>query len=204
MTSAVALDPRFPNLRPDVVAGYLNAPEHIRAQVIDGELLLLPSPRRQHAFTATELLGELYAPFSRARGGPGGWLFLAIPELHLGARPDIVIPDIAGWRRDRLPDGFMHVDAPAAIELAPDWICEVISESTRQIDVGKKRRIWRREGVSHLWHLSPESRTLEVWRLENGRWSEVDTFEGDSVVRAEPFDAIELDLTTLWPAQTAP
>lgn len=97
----------------------------------------------------------------------------------------------------------MDEDADAHIALAPDWVCEVLSESTRAVDTGKKRRIWRREGVQHLWHLSPEARTLEVYRLENGRWSEIDTFEGDVTVRTEPFDAIELDLSLLWPTPKA-
>ena len=191
-------DPRFPNLRPDVVAGYLSAPDTMVAEVIDGELSLLPRPRRQHAFAAGELHGELRGPFRLGRGGPGGWVFLPEPELHLGRRPDIVAPDLAGWRRGRVPDDFLADDAPAHVELAPDWICEVISESTQAKDRSKKRRIYRREEVGHYWLLDPRARTLEVYRLEGGRWLEVDTYEGDAVVRAEPFDAIELDLAVLW------
>ncbi len=136
----------------------------------------------------------LGAPFDLGVGGPGGWVILDEPELHLGPRPDIIDPDLVGWRRERLPE----VPDEAAITLAPDWVCEVISASTEAIDRGRKRRIYRREGVSHLWLLSPELRTLEVYRLENGRWTEVETWEGDAVVRAEPFEAIELPLAALW------
>ena len=121
-------------------------------------------------------------------------MILPEPELHLGARPDIVDPDLAGWRRERLseePEG-------AAITVAPDWVCEILSDSTEALDRGKKRRIYRREGVTHYWICDPRIQTLEVYRLVNGRWMEVDTYEGDVTVRAEPFDAIEIDLARLW------
>jgi Uma2 family endonuclease len=93
-------DPRFPNLRADVVAGYLNAPDTMVAEVIDGELSVMPRPRPRHANAAGELYGELRDPFRRGRGGPGGWVILIEPELHLGRRPDIVVSDLAGWRRE--------------------------------------------------------------------------------------------------------
>ena len=191
-------DVRLPNLRADVLAGYRNAPDTMVAEVIDGELSVMPRPRRQHARAAGELHGELRNPFDRGRGGPGGWVFLPEPELHLGATPDIVVPDLAGWRRDRLPADFMADDAPAHIAQAPDWVCEVLSDGTEAKDRGKKRRIYRREGVGHYWLLDPRDKSLEVYRLVEGRWLEVDTWEGDVVVRAEPFEAIELDLATLW------
>ncbi len=188
-------DPRFPHLRAEVIAGYLNAPETMVAEVIDGELSLLPRPAPRHANAASEVYGELRNPFRRGRGGPGGWVILLEPELHLGARPDIVAPDLAGWRRERFPANGIDEDAPAALTLAPDWVCEVLSESTEAKDRGKKRRLYRREGVGYFWLVDPRDRTLEVYRLDNGRWIELDTFEGNAVVRAEPFDAIELDLS---------
>lgn len=191
-------DPRFPGLRPEVVAGYLQAPETLVAEVIDGSLSLMPRPRPRHANAASVLNGDLHGPFRRGRGGPGGWIFLPEPELHLGQKPDIVVPDLAGWRRERVPDDFLADEAPAHITLVPDWICEVISDRTEAHDRGKKRRIYRRESVNHYWIVDPRIQTLEVFRLENGRWVEVDTWEGEAVVRAEPFDAIELDLAALW------
>jgi Uma2 family endonuclease len=191
-------DTRFPNLRADVLAGYLNAPDTTVAEVIDGELSVMPRPGRQHARAAGELHGELRNPFDRGRGGPGGWVFLPEPEFHLGATPDIVVPNLAGWRRDRLAADFMAANAPAHIDQAPDWVCEVLSEGTEARDRGKKRRIYRREGVGHYWLLDPRDQSLEVYRLVEGRWLEVDTWEGDIAVRAEPFEAIELDLAALW------
>jgi Uma2 family endonuclease len=187
-------DPRFPGLRREVVEGYLNAPANVVAEVIDGELFTMPRPRPRHSHAANRLTGRL-RPFSDPlNDDPGGWLILIEPELHLGARPDIIDPDLAGWRRERMSE---LPDTPA-ITLAPDWVCEVLSESTEALDRGRKMRVFRREGVGHLWLVSPELRTLEVYRLENGRYSLLDTLEGEAVVRAEPFDAIELPLNALW------
>ncbi|MDP3217424.1 MAG: Uma2 family endonuclease [Deltaproteobacteria bacterium] len=193
--AARTLEPEFPNLAPDVVAGYRNAPEHLVAEIIDGELSLMPRPRLRHARSASALGGELQGPFDRGRGGPGGWIILDEPELHLGPRPDIVVPDLAGWRRERVPGGFMD---DAAATLAPDWCCEVLSPSTEEVDRGRKLDIYRREGVGHVWLVSPTLRSVEVLRRHDLGWLLVATFWGDAVVRAEPFDAVELDLAGLW------
>ena len=195
--AAIAVDARFPGLRREVVDGYLRAPAHMVAEVLDGELFVMSRPRRQHSRASSRLGGELYAPFDRG-GNPGGWVILDEPELHLGSKPDIVVPDLAGWRRERVPEDFFDDEAPAHIELAPDWVCEVISPSTEREDRGVKMRIYRREKVGHVWLLDPAIRTLEVYRLENGRYSLLDTFDGDEPVRAEPFDAIALELRVLW------
>ena len=125
-------------------------------------------------------------------------MLLDEPEIHLTPKPDIVVPDLAGWRRERMPDAVGADDAPPHDEVAPDWVCEILSPSTEALDRGKKMRIYRREGVNHAWLITPLARTLEVYRLEGGRWMLLDTFEDDSTVRAEPFDAIELSLAVLW------
>jgi Uma2 family endonuclease len=106
--AARTIDPELPNLAPDVVEGYRNAPETLVAEIIDGELSLMPRPRLEHARSAGELHGELRGPFDRGRGGPSGWVILPEPELHLGPLPDVVVPDLAGWRRERLPVGFIE------------------------------------------------------------------------------------------------
>lgn len=197
MSSAASrLHPRFPGLAPEVVEGYLRAPETMVAEVIDGGLSLMPRPRRQHARAAGRLGAWLDGPFDT--GPPGGWLFLPEPELHLGARPDILVPDLAGWRRKRVPADFLADDAPAFVDLAPDWVCEVLSPRTESTDRGAKMRIYRREGVGHVWLVNPALRTLEVWRLAGDLYSLVDTFEGVAAVRAEPFEAVELPLAALW------
>lgn len=175
-------------------------PDHLVAEILDGELFTTPRPAVPHAHAASVLSAEIIGPFHRGRGGPGGWWILFEPELHLA--DDVVVPDFAGWRRSRLP----FLPDAAAITLAPDWLCEIISPSTEAIDRVKKLSIYAREHVSHVWLINPLSRTFELLRLENGHWVVVATASGDDVVRAEPFDAIELELGALWlnPAATLP
>ena len=191
---ADAPDVEFPRLKKSVVEVWRNAPEHVTVEILDGEAVMMARPRTTHARAAGELHAELRNPFDRGRGGPGGWIFLLEPELHLGAGPDIVVPDIAGWRRERMP----ALPDVAALTLAPDWVCEALSDSTAAVDRGRKMRIYRREGVGHLWFVDTRAKVLEVWRNVDGRWHEVDSFEGDGRVRATPFDAVELDLAALW------
>jgi Uma2 family endonuclease len=195
---AVALHPLFPNLPCDVAEGYLHAPDTMVAEVVNGELSLMPRPRRQHAFASGEMYGELRGLFQRRKDGPGGWVFLPEPELHLGSRPDVVVPDVAGWRREHLPDDFMAETAPPAIDLHPDWLCEVLSSRTAAYDRGAKMRVYHREKVTHIWLVDPSVRTLEVFRWSADGYVLVETFVGEVAVRAEPFDAMELHLATLW------
>lgn len=196
--AARGLDPEFPNLDPAVVVGYRSAPDTLVAEVLGGELSLLPRPRRRHARSAGRLGAELDGPFDLGRDGPGGWLFLPEPELHLGSRPDIVIPDLAGWRRERLAEGFL--DESDDLTLAPDWVCEVLSPSTARVDRERKLPIYRREGVGHAWLIDPALRTLEVFRRHDLDWLLVGTFSGDAAVQAEPFDAVTIELAGLWRA----
>ncbi|AUX33374.1 MULTISPECIES: Uma2 family endonuclease [Sorangium] len=193
-----AQHPLLPGNAPEVEAAFQAVPEEMVAEILDGELHTFPRPGRPHTRTASLLGGSLTGPFDRGRGGPGGWIILDEPELHLGPRPDKVVPDLAGWRRERMPDPLGPEGAPAHYDLAPDWVCEVISPRTERVDRGKKMRIYRREGVRHAWLINPVAQTLEVYRLDDGRWWLLDTHEGDEVARAEPFDAIELPLADLW------
>ena len=171
----------------------LNAPEHMVAEIIDGELELQPRPAKPHAAAATALGEELGPPFKRGRGGPGGWIMLDEPELHLAG--DVLVPDLAGWRRERMP---MITTEEPFFTLAPDWACEVISPSTAAKDRARKLPIYAREGVTHVWLVDPLQRTLDVLRLQDRHWVIVAVHEGAARVRAEPFDAIELDLGILW------
>ncbi len=183
---------------PSVEAAFQAAPEEMVAEIIDGELHLSPRPARTHANAATNLGSLLNVAFRFGRGGPGGWVIIFEPELHLGSRPDKLAPDIAGWRRERLPDAIGGDETPAHYDLAPDWACEVLSESTRRRDKGPKMRIYAREGVRHLWHVDPLARTLDVFRLQGGDWLLVASFSGEERVRVEPFEAIELELALVW------
>jgi Uma2 family endonuclease len=172
----------------------LATPAHFVAEVIGGVLHAQPRPAARHARAASRLGGELDGPFDRGRGGPGGWVLLDEPELHFA--DDILVPDLAGWRRERMPT--FPYDA-AYFSLAPDWICEILSPSTAKLDRGEKLDVYARENVAHAWLLDPQDKTLEVLRLENARWTRIAFHHDDAVVRAEPFDAIEIALRSMWP-----
>ena len=170
-------------------------PDTMVAEIIDGELFTSPRPASPHARVTMVLGSDLLGAFDRPPGdpaSPGGWWLLAEPELHVG--DDVLVPDLAGWRRSRMP----VLPNVAAFTLAPDWVCEVISPSTGVIDRGRKMRVYAREQVAHLWIIDPILRTLEVYRLEDGRWVVASTHAGTDGVRAEPFDALELQLERWW------
>jgi Uma2 family endonuclease len=181
-----------PARKPATYADVLAAPRHVVAELIHGVLHTFPRPAGPHAAATTALGEELGPPFKRGRGGPGGWILLDEPELHFGE--DVLVPDMAGWRRERMP----AVANVPYFTLAPDWVCEVLSKSTAKVDKTEKLPIYARQGVSHAWLVDPILRTLEVLRLESGRWSILATYHDDARVRAEPFDAFELDLSILW------
>jgi Uma2 family endonuclease len=170
----------------------LQVPDHLIAEILGGDLYASPRPALPHAHAASALAGDLHHPFGRGRGGPGGWWILFEPELHLSW--DVFVPDLAGWRRDRLP----RLPDTAAMALAPDWVCEILSPSTARLDRAVKMPLYAREGVRHLWLIDPAARTLEVFRLEGTNWLLVGVHAGESVVRVEPFAAIEIELAALW------
>jgi len=171
-----------------------DVPAHLIGEIIDGVLRTSPRPATRHARAASVLGGELEPPFSRGRGGPGGWVILDEPELHLGAEPDVLVPDLAGWRRARMPE---LPDAPY-LTLAPDWVCEVLSDSTRKVDRTQKLPIYARESVAHVWFVDPAASLLEVLRLDGTTYRLVGTFADDGPCRAEPFEALEFRLGDLW------
>jgi Uma2 family endonuclease len=169
-------------------------PDYVVGEIVHGQLVVSPRPATDHAYASSTLGGELMGPFQHGKGGgPGGWWILDEPELHFDK--DVLVPDLAGWRRERMPE---FPQAPA-IELAPDWVCEVISPSTARVDRVGKREIYAREGVQFLWFIDPLERTLEVFGLEKGGWLVRGAWSDTDKVRAAPFDAIELDLSLLWP-----
>lgn len=150
----------------------------------------MPSPTRRSG-------RSLFPPSSSARVAPGGWLILDEPELHLrsgAAAPDIVVPDIAGWRRERMP----ALPETAYFEIPPDWICEILSPSTARLDRGEKREIYARESVAHLWLVDPIVRQLEAFELREGRWVLLTTISGSADVAVAPFAAVSFSLGSLW------
>lgn len=178
--------------RPATYDDLVELPDHLVAEIIDGELHASPRPAPRHAMAASVLGAVLLPPFHLGRDGPGGWWILDEPELHLGN--DVAVPDLAGWRRST-----MHAMPETAwFAVAPEWLAEVLSPSTALLDRAKKLAVYAREGVRNVWLIDPAPRTLEVLRLENDRWTIVATYGGDQVVRAEPFSEVEVNLSTLW------
>jgi Uma2 family endonuclease len=175
----------------------LNAPEHKVAEILDGELFLSPRPAPRHAVTTSRLGGIIGGAFDDGRSGAGGWWIINEPELHFGDH--VLVPDIAGWRRERMP----AIPDEAYFTLPPDWVCEVLSPSTERFDRTKKLRIYAESQVAHAWLVKPTDRTVEVLRLRDGAWTIVGFCEDRAVVRVEPFETIDLDLGRLW-AEPAP
>ncbi len=170
----------------------LEAPRHMVAEIVEGALHLQPRPAIRHAVASSFLGGELFGPFQRGRGGPGGWWILDEPEVHLNE--DVLVPDLAGWRRERLPEP----PDEAYFTLAPDWVCEVLSPSTRTFDLEEKRPVYAREGVGHLWLVDPSARRLEAFALSGGAWSRVGSAREDEPVSFPPFEAVTFPLDALW------
>lgn len=182
---------------PAVEAAFRAVPETMVAEIIDGQLHTMPRPGRRHTKASSILGSELVGPFWRGRGGPGGWVILDEPEVHLGPKPDKLVPDLAGWRAERMPDLTDDEDS-AFYDVAPDWVCEILSPSTAKLDRTKKLPIYAHQGVRHVWLIDPATKTLEVLRLETGRYTILATHADEPAVRAEPFDAIELELPLLF------
>ena len=171
----------------------LDAPAHQVAEIIDGTLHMHPRPAMPHARASSVLGGKIGGPFDYDAGGPGGWWIVFEPELHLGE--EILVPDLAGWRRERMPE----YPETAYATLAPDWVCEVLSASTRRLDLQDKRPIYAREEVRHLWLVDPMDRTLEAFELREGEWVLIATAKDDDPISVRPFDAVTFSLGDLWP-----
>ena len=191
VTAALGHDPA--ERRRATYQDVLDAPPHRVAEIVDGVLYVNPRPALPHALATSAIEQSIGPPFQAGRGGPGGWWIIFEPELHLG--DDILVPDLAGWRRERMP---VFPDAPYAT-LAPDWVCEVLSPSTRKLDLHGKRAVYGREHVRHLWLVDPADRTLEAFELREGEWVLIATAQDDAPVRIRPFDAVTFSLGDLWP-----
>jgi len=173
-------------------------PERYVGEIIDGTLYAQARPASPHAQAASALGVLLGNAFGRRFGNsgdggqPGGWCLLLEPELHLGS--DVLVPDIAGWRRERMP----QVPKVPGFELAPDWLCEVASPATRKLDRSLKLERYHRAGVGHVWLVEPEDHFIEVYRRTEEGWLRVGHFSGEDEPRVEPFEALPLMLAELW------
>ena len=182
-----------PSRKPATYEDLLKVPDNLVAEILGGELHTHPRPAPRHVIAASRLGTSLGEPFDFGRNGPGGWVFAVEPELHLNSH--VVVPDLAGWRRERMP----RLPDTAYFETAPDWVCEILSPSTAHVDRGIKRRIYADAGVPYLWLLDPDQRTLEIFVLAAGKWMLAATIVGAEDVSAPPFDAISFPLSVLFP-----
>jgi Uma2 family endonuclease len=182
-----------PKPRPATYADIEALPPNIVGEIAFGVLHTHPRPAPRHARATTRLSAELDGPFDRGRGGPGGWLFMVEPELHLGEHT--VVPDIVGWRRERLP----RLPDTAYVETPPDWVCEILSPSTQRFDRTDKLKVYALFGVGHSWYVDPIARTMEVFALAGDKWLLAATFKDDDAVTAPPFEAHTFALDQLWP-----
>ncbi len=167
-------------------------PANIQGQILNGQLIALPRPAPKHALAASYLGDEITSPFAKGKGGPGGWIILGEPELHLCG--DVVIPDLAGWKKARMP----QLPNTAYFELAPDWVCEVLSPSTGRLDRKDKMPWYAHIGVDYLWLIDPDNQTLEAYQRQEKQWLWLNTNAADDQVSVAPFDAISFDLSILW------
>lgn len=179
--------------RPATYQDVLDAPPHMVAEIANGRLHLQPRPAMRHSRATFGMAGRLDEAFRGGPGGPSGWHFAIEPELHLG--PDVLVPDLAAWQRERMP---VFPDT-AACELAPDWVCEILSPRTRRFDLTEKRELYRLASVAHLWLVDPDARTLEAFALVAAAWTLAAAFQDGDDIRAAPFEALAFPLAALWP-----
>lgn len=169
----------------------LDVPEGFIGEIVDGEIVETQRPDHPHVGATSDLGVLLGAWFRFGIGGPGGWVILDEPGIRFGDQ--LRVPDLAGWRADRFvaPESGPYV-------VVPDWICEALSPRTARADRTEKLPLYAQHGVRHVWLLDAVAQTLEVYRREGASWLLVATFGGGAKVRAEPFDAVELDLSMVW------
>lgn len=177
----------------------LGLSEDVRAEILEGQIITAPSPLPKHAKTQGALRRFLGGPFDDddGFGGPGGWWIFVEVDVQL-ERHQVVRPDVAGWRRSRLP----QPDEIRPIDVTPDWVCEVLSPSTEARDRGVKRDLYARHGVAHYWIVDPDARILEAFELSAERWTLLGTYGDGASVRLAPFEDVELDVGRLFMPQT--
>ena len=175
----------------------LDAPAHLVAEIMGGDLYLRERPAPRTGLAMSRLSAGLQGAFALGRSAPDplfvqDWWILREPELRLGGQ--ILAPDLVGWRRERmerLPD-------TQYLTLAPDWVCQVLSTEQHRRELPDRRRLYARERVRHLWLVHLAERALEAFELRHGGWVPIATAKDDEPVSIRPFDAITFSLGDLW------
>jgi Uma2 family endonuclease len=184
-----------PSARPPTLADLDALPPGIVGEIIEGVLYTMTKPRARHQRTSTGISGDLCGPFDLGRGGPGGWWIISVPGIELPNDTKEISPDVAGWRRERMPE--LPVDEP--ISVVPEWVCEILSPTTRRHDLLRKQPYYAKVGVPFLWLVDLEARVLTAYRLERDAWQVIGTYSEETEVRIPPFDAVPLRVTDWWP-----
>lgn len=170
----------------------LELPANIVGEIINGHIETHPRPAPKHALAASSLGGELFFPFQKGKGGPGGWWIIDEPELHVDSH--VLVPDLAGWRKEKMPS----LPDTAWFDIIPDWVCEILSPSTAKVDRVEKMPIYAHLGISHFWLIDPQLQTLEVYELHNSQWVLLEIIDNDKLVSSAPFQDVSFSLSSLW------
>ncbi len=181
-------------LKSNLYGQLLSLPDHVSGEILAGKLYAQPRPAGRHGLAASALNADLGAPFGFGRGGPGGWWIIIEPEVHFIRDVEVAVPDLAGWRRERMPS----VPEGHRFEVVPDWACEILSPSTAKKDRVVKLPIYAHYGVAHVWLVDPAAQTLEAFELCEGRWLLIATLKDNDQVAVPPFNAVEFSLSDLW------
>lgn len=178
--------------RPATYQDIVDLPEHLVGEIINGELITHSRPAPRQLLAKSQLGAQLVRRFSRDCSGPTGWWVLDEPELHF--ERNVLVPDVTGWRRERMP----RLPETAWFEQAPDWLCEVLSPATARVDRVQKLPLYAAAGVRHVWLVDPALRTLEAYENQQGRWLQLGVFKDDDAVAVAPFEVFTLELGALW------
>lgn len=180
--------------KPTLYEQLLQLPEPLTGEILGGRLYAAPRPGGRHGIAGRGLSIDLGGPFDLGRNGPGGWWIVPEPEVHFVRDIEVAVPDLAGWRRERMP----QIPDGHRFELVPDWLCEILSESAMKKDRAVKLPLYARYGVAHVWLVDPSARTLEAYELSQGRWVLLSTLKDDDAVQLPPFEAASFSLADLW------
>jgi Uma2 family endonuclease len=184
----------IPKPAPSLYERLAALPENLVGEIINGRLITQPRPAGPHALTGSTLESEIFGPYHKGRGGPGGWWILFEPEIHFVRDIEVAVPDIAGWHRERMP----RIPRDHRFEVVPDWACEILSPHTAKTDRVEKMPLYARYGVGYVWLVDPLARTLEAYALENGRWTVIGLFKDRDIASVAPFAELALNLADLW------
>ena len=182
-----------PSRKVPTIADLEALPPGVKGEIIDGVMYTMTRPRGPHQRMERLIASRIGDPFDDGRGGPGGWWILPEPGIQLPNTPEVA-PDVAGWRRERLP----ALPADTSISVVPDWVCEILSATTRRHNLLIKKPYYARIGVPHHWLVDLEANTITAYRLERGLWVELGAWGDERDARIEPFDAIALDVASWW------